>query len=117
MYEINRVRKDFPVLERKVHGRRLACLDSVAISQEPQAVVVRRLKTARGHLAGIQRMVAGHDCREVMRQLAAVEGLVKAARESLLRGQLEALIKQDVTAGDHDRVSRDLLALMRFALP
>lgn len=63
-------------------------------------------------------MVAGHDCREVMRQLAAVEGLVKAARESLLRGQLEVIIKQDVTAGgDHDRVSRDLLALMRFALP
>jgi cysteine desulfurase/selenocysteine lyase len=33
------VKKDFPILERQVHGRRLVYLDSAASSQKPQAVL------------------------------------------------------------------------------
>jgi cysteine desulfurase/selenocysteine lyase len=34
-----RIRKDFPVLQREVHGRRIVYLDSAASSQKPQAVI------------------------------------------------------------------------------
>ncbi|MBI2885762.1 MAG: cysteine desulfurase [Chloroflexi bacterium] len=39
MYDVQVVRKDFPILERQVHGRPLVYLDSAATSQKPQAVI------------------------------------------------------------------------------
>jgi cysteine desulfurase/selenocysteine lyase len=37
--DVETVRKDFPILERQVHGRPLVYLDSAATSQKPQAVL------------------------------------------------------------------------------
>jgi cysteine desulfurase/selenocysteine lyase len=37
--DVDRVRKDFPVLEREVHGMPLAYLDNAATSQKPRAVI------------------------------------------------------------------------------
>lgn len=39
MFDVATVRKDFPVLEREVHGRPLVYLDSAATSQTPQQVI------------------------------------------------------------------------------
>jgi cysteine desulfurase / selenocysteine lyase len=39
MFDVEAVRKDFPVLHRQVHGRPLVYLDSAATSQKPQAVI------------------------------------------------------------------------------
>ena len=38
-YDVLRVRKDFPILEREVHNRPLAYLDNAASSQKPNAVI------------------------------------------------------------------------------
>jgi cysteine desulfurase/selenocysteine lyase len=38
-YDVERVRKDFPILERKVSGRPLVYLDNAASSQKPRAVL------------------------------------------------------------------------------
>ncbi len=37
--DVTRVRKDFPILEREVHGKRLVYLDSAATSQKPRQVI------------------------------------------------------------------------------
>ena len=39
MFDAQTIRKDFPVLDRQVHGRRLLYLDSAATSQKPQSVI------------------------------------------------------------------------------
>ena len=39
MYDIDKVRADFPILSRKVHGRDLVYLDNGASAQKPQAVI------------------------------------------------------------------------------
>ena len=39
VFDVEAVRKDFPVLQRQVHGRPLVYLDSAATSQKPQAVI------------------------------------------------------------------------------
>ncbi len=39
MIDVEAVRKEFPVLQRHVHGRPLVYLDSAATSQKPQAVI------------------------------------------------------------------------------
>jgi cysteine desulfurase/selenocysteine lyase len=38
-YDLERVRADFPILARPVHGQRLVFLDSAASAQKPQAVI------------------------------------------------------------------------------
>jgi cysteine desulfurase / selenocysteine lyase len=37
--DVGRVRKDFPILEREVRGRRLVYLDSANTSQKPRPVL------------------------------------------------------------------------------
>jgi cysteine desulfurase/selenocysteine lyase len=37
--DVDKVRKDFPILERRIHGKRLVYLDSAATSQKPQVVI------------------------------------------------------------------------------
>lgn len=39
MYDVEKVRRDFPILERTVYGKPLAYLDSAATSQKPRAVL------------------------------------------------------------------------------
>jgi cysteine desulfurase/selenocysteine lyase len=39
VFDVEAVRKDFPVLQRQVHGRPLVYLDSAATSQKPQVVI------------------------------------------------------------------------------
>lgn len=38
-FDVHRVREDFPILTRQVHGRPLVYLDSAATSQKPQVVI------------------------------------------------------------------------------
>ncbi len=39
MYDVNEIRRDFPILARKVHGEPLVYLDNGASAQKPQAVI------------------------------------------------------------------------------
>jgi len=39
MYDVDEIRKDFPILDRKVHGRTLVYLDNAATTQKPRAVI------------------------------------------------------------------------------
>ena len=39
MLDVERIKKDFPILDRQVHGRRLVYLDSANTSQKPRAVL------------------------------------------------------------------------------
>ncbi len=39
MYDVNAVRRDFPILSREVHGRPLVYLDNGASAQKPQVVI------------------------------------------------------------------------------
>ncbi|MCE5247515.1 cysteine desulfurase CsdA, partial [bacterium] len=38
-FDIARVRKDFPILTREVHGKPLVYLDNAATTQKPRAVI------------------------------------------------------------------------------
>jgi len=39
VYDVERVRQDFPILERRVHGKPLVYLDNAATSQKPRVVI------------------------------------------------------------------------------
>jgi cysteine desulfurase/selenocysteine lyase len=56
-YDVARVRADFPVLARRVHGRPLAYLDNAASAQQPAAVIEAVADYARAHHANVHRGV------------------------------------------------------------
>ncbi len=55
--DVGRVRKDFPVLEREVHGKPLAYLDNAATSQKPRAVIDALIHYYSSYNANIHRGV------------------------------------------------------------
>ena len=55
--DVDRVRKDFPVLEREVQGKPLAYLDNAATSQKPRAVIEALTHYYSSYNANIHRGV------------------------------------------------------------
>jgi cysteine desulfurase / selenocysteine lyase len=56
-YDVERVRRDFPILSRQVHGRPLVFLDSAASSQRPASVIDAVDRYERFHHANVHRGV------------------------------------------------------------
>jgi cysteine desulfurase / selenocysteine lyase len=55
MYDVNQIRRDFPILSRQVHGKPLVYLDSAATSQKPVAVIEALTRFYTEHNANIHR--------------------------------------------------------------
>ena len=80
-----------------------------------QRSVVNRLKTARGHLSGVVAMVEdGAYCPDVMKQLAAVQGLLEAASRLVLRRHLETCVAQAMQEGRVDEIVDELMETLKF---
>ena len=56
-YDLARVRADFPILAREVHGRPLAYLDNAASTQKPRAVAAAIVDCYEGWYANVERGV------------------------------------------------------------
>src|SRR5262249_47906358 len=56
-FDLDRVRSDFPVLAREVHGHPLVYLDSAASAQKPRPVIEAIATCLTGHYANIHRGV------------------------------------------------------------
>jgi len=57
MFDVNKIREDFPILKRKINGRDLVYLDSGATSQKPESVLKSMDDYYRNHNANIHRGV------------------------------------------------------------
>ncbi len=76
-FDPERVRKDFPILSTKVHGKPLVFLDSAASAQKPECVIQAVSDMYRASYANVERGV--YDLS--VRATAVVEG----AREKVAR--------------------------------
>lgn len=77
--------------------------------------VVNRLKTARGHLEGVVRMVeVDAYCPEVMKQLSAVQGLVEATSRTVLRHHLETCVATAMQQGRVEEIVDELMATLKY---
>ncbi len=57
VFDVERVRADFPILEREVHGQQLVYLDNAATTQKPQSVIDVLNRYYRTENANINRGV------------------------------------------------------------
>ncbi len=117
-FDVERVRQDFPILHRKVHGKPLAYLDNAASSQKPQQVIDTVSRFYSVSNANIHRGVhelsqRATDLYEAARRKAA--GLLNAAEDReiiFVRGTTEAInlvafsyLKKHARPGDEVLIS------------
>jgi cysteine desulfurase/selenocysteine lyase len=57
MFDVARIRKDFPILEREVYGKPLVYLDNAATSQKPRQVIEALVRYYETYNANIHRAV------------------------------------------------------------
>lgn len=75
--------------------------------------VERLLKTARGQLDGLLRMVEeDRYCIDVANQLLATEAILKAANRLVLRGHIEGCIKDAMDSGTADEKLDELMKVI-----
>ena len=56
-FDVERIRRDFPILSRKVHGKPLVYLDNAATTQKPQSVIDAMVRSYAEDNANIHRGV------------------------------------------------------------
>lgn len=79
------------------------------------ATVTTRLKTARGHLDGIIRMVEEDAyCPDIMKQLSAVQGLLEATSRVVLRNHLETCVAAAMRAGRTEEIVDELMETLKY---
>lgn len=82
---------------------------------EHKKSVLNRLKTSRGHLDGVIRMIEEEKyCPEVMKQLSAVQGSLERASRIVLRNHLETCVAAAMVAGRTDEIVEELMEALRY---
>ena len=82
---------------------------------ENQRAVVNRLSRAIGHLEKVKRMVeAGHDCSEVLVQLAAVRSALDNTGKVILKEHMRHCLVEAVVGGDEDAIEDLCQAIDKF---
>lgn len=82
---------------------------------EARRSVLNRLKTARGHLDAVVRMVEDDaHYPEVMKQLSAVQGSLERASRLVLRNHLETCVADAMRSGRTAEMVDELMEALRY---
>ena len=110
MLDIENIRKEFPILESKVNGRKLVYLDNTATSQTPREVVdeIRRVyETAKANVhRGVHRLSQDATTLQENTRRRVAEHINAASHEEIIftRGTTEAI---NLVASSYGRRLRD----------
>lgn len=79
--------------------------------------VINRLKTVRGHLDGIVRMVeADAYCVDLMKQVSAAQASLERANRVILRNHLETCFSDALlNSGDREAAIAELVDAVKFS--
>ncbi len=96
-FPVDRIREDFPILKRKVHGRPLVYLDSAATSQKPQSVIDAVTRYYEEENANIHRGIhylserATSDYESARKRIGAFINATDPRETVFVRGTTEAI--------------------------
>ena len=77
---------------------------------------LNRLKTVRGHLDGIIRMVESDAyCVDVMKQISAVQSALERTNRVMLYNHLETCFSEAVVAGQGEKAIAELVDALKFS--
>lgn len=82
---------------------------------ENKQAILNRLKTVRGHLDGIVRMVeADAYCVDLMKQVSAAQSSLERVNRLILRNHLETCFSEAIQAGSGDAAIAELVDAIKF---
>ena len=85
------------------------------MKNQHRSAVLNRLKTSRGHIEAVIRMVEDDAyCPDVMKQLSAVQGSLERASRIVLRDHLETCVAAAMVAGRTDEIVEELMDALRY---
>lgn len=96
--------------EHNSHDGRL-CLDAAA-----RAEAIRRLRSIRGHVEGVLRMLEEESvyCVDVLRQIKAVDGAMKKVGNIVLRSHLHDHVVTAASRGDAGEIIDELMEILKY---
>jgi len=90
--------------------------DCLHLDESTRRDAVRRLKTARGHLDGIVRMLEdpGVYCVDVLKQVKAVQGGLSGASNAVLRAHVRDHVTTSSERGDTEAIVDELMDALKY---
>ncbi len=75
-----------------------------------------RLKSAKGHLEGILRMLENPDiyCVDVLKQIKAVQGALSKVNEAVLKAHIRDHVATASTRGDTEAIVEELMEALKY---
>ena len=78
-----------------------------------EAKIARMLKTARGQIDGILKMVEeDRYCLDISQQVMATEALLNRVNREILAAHLRGCVQEAVTADDREKKTEELVAAL-----
>jgi len=86
------------------------------LNPDTRAEAQRRLKSIRGHVEGILRMLdeEGVYCVDVLKQIKAVEGALNKVGELILKSHLRDHVVTAAQRGDTDKIVDELMEVLKY---
>ena len=83
---------------------------------EHKTSALNRLKTVRGHIDAVIRMVEDERyCPDIMKQVSALQGSLEGVNRVLLQNHIETCVLDHVKEGRSEQVVDELLETLRYA--
>ena len=84
--------------------------------QADKATITRLLKTARGQIDGILKMVEeDRYCIDISNQVMAAEAMLKKTNREIIKAHIKGCVKNAVEAGDDDKIDELLEVIEKIA--
>ncbi|HEX9854262.1 MAG TPA: metal-sensitive transcriptional regulator [Acidimicrobiia bacterium] len=85
------------------------------MKSEHKRDALNRLKTVRGHVEAVIRMVEAEEyCPDIMKQVSAVQGSLEKVNRLLLQNHVETCVLEAVAEGRSEQIVDELMATLRF---
>lgn len=90
--------------------------DCLHLDPDTRKDATRRLKSAKGHLEGILRMIEDPNiyCVDLMKQISAVQGALTKVSDNVLRAHIKDHVSTAVLRGDTDHMVEELMEALKY---
>ncbi|WP_423821116.1 metal-sensitive transcriptional regulator [Salinisphaera sp. SPP-AMP-43] len=90
--------------------------DHLAIDADVRDDVRARLRSIRGHVDGVLRMLERDDvyCVDALKQIKAINGALSKTGDQILRGHLKHHVVTAHERGDEDAIVAELMDVLKY---
>lgn len=106
--------RDLPAAPSEVAGA--AHLDCLHLDPATRESAALRLKSVRGHVEGVLRMLEDPDvyCVDVLKQMSAVQGALRKVSEAVLRAHVRDHVVTAAQRGDTEQIVDELMEALKY---